>query len=767
MASVALERRWVRTVLVLVSLLITSLNATSHAQPPALLTGTVVDEAGSAVPGARVTASDSRGAILQTTATDGAGTFTLRGLAPGTYMVVIEVPLFTPWSDTVTIPAEGPSPALRTVLKTAGFSETVVVTARRAEARLAETPQTIEVIDTVDLERSVAADLTDVLKKNAGVDVVQYSGVLSGIGIRGFRPQTGGINKRSLLLIDGRPSGVTNLATLLLDNVDRIEILKGAASAVYGSSAMGGVVNVITRQSRGKISGTAQAGGGSFGVSDFGGRTGGNVTRRIDFDVSGRTFDQRDDFRMGNGVVRPATSYKTFDGTARLGLDLTSRWRIDGWANGYRGRDIMTPGDLFNGVNSQGSKDIERSTQDVRLLGRAGAHALTITAYRAAEVSHTTNVTSTSAADLPFLPYLSFEGDLSWSGAQVKDSWQSSRATSLVVGVDYERVTSISRSYARSGDRTAPFSADSTKRTAGVYAENALKLRDGRTVFAIGARVDWITTETVETPFKTNFQPSETSFTVFNPSLGIKHELRKGLRAHFATGRGFIPAEAIMLTGYTTTMVGGRTQISRGNPELKPERSVSFDAGAEWTSRTTRVDLTLFRTVVKDRFISNVVISNPPPPAPIVVSVSNGLDAHISGLDFEADHRLGAHIALFANATHYFNRKERLAGGAEQDILNVAENTIRAGIDLDYGPINARVSGRHLQGRKDNNFNAPGFPIIDYDDFTVVDVSAAYRLTNQHTVLLGVNNLFDAFYYEKLGFPLQGVSFKASYRFGF
>jgi vitamin B12 transporter len=136
-------------------------------------------------------------------------------------------------------------------------------------------------------------------------------------------------------------------------------------------------------------------------------------------------------------------------------------------------------------------------------------------------------------------------------------------------------------------------------------------------------------------------------------------------------------------------------------------------------------------------------------------------------LDFEADHRLGAHIALFANATHYFNRKERLAGGAEQDILNVAENTIRAGIDLDYGPINARVSGRHVQGRKDNNFNAPGFPIVDYDDFTVVDVSAAYRLTNQHTVLLGVNNLFDAFYYEKLGFPLQGVSFKASYRFGF
>ena len=95
-------------------------------------------------------------------------------------------------------------------------------------------------------------------------------------------------------------------------------------------------------------------------------------------------------------------------------------------------------------------------------------------------------------------------------------------------------------------------------------------------MLALGARVDRITTETVETPFKTNFTPSESTFTVFNPSLGFKQELTKGLRAHFAVGRGFIPAEAIMLTGYTTTVVSGRTQISQGNPDLRPERSVSL-----------------------------------------------------------------------------------------------------------------------------------------------------------------------------------------------
>ncbi|MEQ1693141.1 MAG: TonB-dependent receptor, partial [Gemmatimonas sp.] len=361
----------------------------------------------------------------------------------------------------------------------------------------------------------------------------------------------------------------------------------------------------------------------------------------------------------------------------------------------------------------------------------------------------------------------SFESELDWVGAQAKDSWNWSRLNSVVVGLDYEKVKSVSHSYTRTGDESAPFSANSNKRTAGFYAENMLKARGGRTVVAVGARVDRITTETVATPLKTNFTPSETTFTVFNPSLGIKHELVKGLRGHFTVGRAFIPAEASMLTGFTTTIVSGRTQISQGNPDLKPERSTSFDVGAEWTSPATRFDVTVFRTVVKDRFISNVVVSNPAPPDPIILSVTNGLDAHISGLDLEVEQRLGGRVGVFANTTHYFARKERLATGAEQDILNVALNTVRAGVDMDFGRLSTRVSGRYVQGRKDNNFNAPGFPIIDYDNFTVVDASATYRLVRQHAILLAINNVFDSFYYEKLGYPLQGASFRLSYRLGF
>ncbi len=738
----------------------------AYGQRPAALAGVVVDEADAVLPSARVTVVDAVGRTIQTTMTNAEGKYEIESLTPGTYAVVVELPLFTAATTSAVVTASGPAPFLRTMLRAGGFAEHVTVTGRRVESRVIETPQKIEIVDATDLDRTVAADLTDVLKKNAGVDVIQYAGVLSGIGIRGFRPQFSGINKRSLLLIDGRPSGVSNLATLRLDSVDRIEVLKGAASSVYGSSAMGGVVNVITRQSRGKIGGTARVGGGSYGTTEVSGRVGGSASPRVDFDLGGAAFDQRDDYRMGNGVVRPATSYSTISGSARLGVNIGT-WRLEGRGEGYHGRDIMQPGDLATGINAQGQKDIERSSQDVRVSGPIAGHEISFVGYHTDDTSHTVNVSTTNPLDQPFLPYLSFESDLGWAGLQIKDAWHWSRSSSLVVGFDYEKVKAVSRSYTRMGDRMAPFSADSGKRTMGVYAENTIKLWAGRTVVALGGRFDHITTETVDTPFKTNFTPSASDFAVFNPSVGIKHELVKNLRAHFAFGRAFIPAEALMLTGYTTTIVAGRTQISQGNPDLKPERSTSFDVGAEWTARATRADLTVFRTVVQDRFISNVVIANPPPPDPIVLSVANGLDAHISGLELELDHRLSARVGVFANTTHYFNRKERLASGVEQAILNVPTDTVRAGIDVDFGALSGRVSGRYVHDRKDSDPNQAGFPIVDYDDFTVVDAEVTYQLARQHALVLTMNNLFDAFYYEKLGFPLQGVSFKASYRIGF
>jgi vitamin B12 transporter len=732
----------------------------------AVLTGGVYDESDGAIAGATVIVRRTDNTALHTVTTDATGAFSVPPLPPGRYAVEAENALFERTRVAIDLPQTGAA-SVRLVMKVAGLSESMVVTGRRVETRRSETPQKVEIIDAKDIERSVATDITDLLKKNAGIDVVQYSGVLSGIGIRGFRPETSGINKRSLLLIDGRPSGVTNLSTLLLNGVERIEVLKGPASAVYGASAMGGVVNVITRHSRGPLTGSGTVSFGSFNSSDLSGGAGGSLSTRVDFDLAGSMFTQRDDFRMGNGVTRPATSYSTFDGSLRVGADLGSAWRVDGRVSTYRGRDINTPGDVFSGTASQGRKNLEHGSTDVRVSGQLGRHLASAVAYSTREQGHTTNVTTSNPLDQPFLPYLTFENDSSWTGAQLKDAWRWSRVNNLLVGLDYERVASNTKSYTRTGARQAPFSADSGKTTVGLYAENSVSLRQGRTVISVGGRVDRISVETVDTPFKTNFTPSTTTLVVFNPSVGVTQQVATGVRLHATAGRAFVPADAAALTGFTTNIVGGRTQINQGNPNLKPEHSISVDAGIELSTSSTQVDVTYFQTTVNDRVVSNILVSNPAPPEPIVLSAVNTLASHIYGLDADVTRRLTRSVSVFSTITHYFSRREQLPTTGYRNILNVATNTVRAGIDLDLGPLSSRVSARFVQGRQDQDFNLAGSPVVDYPSFTVVDVSVTYRVRAHHAVLLTVNNLSDSYYYEKKGFPLQGAAVAAKYRLGF
>jgi hypothetical protein len=94
---------------------------------------------------------------------------------------------------------------------------------------------------------------------------------------------------------------------------------------------------------------------------------------------------------------------------------------------------------------------------------------------------------------------------------------------------------------------------------------------------------------------------------------------------------------------------------------------------------------------------SQTLVWNPPPPDPIVLT-ANALASHIQGADFELARRITTHVSTFANLTHYFSRKELLPTTGERKILNVATNTVRAGVDLDFGRLSTRFSARTSRG---------------------------------------------------------------------
>jgi outer membrane receptor for ferrienterochelin and colicin len=86
-----------------------------------------------------------------------------------------------------------------------------------------------------------------------------------------------------------------------IKNVERIEILRGPASALYGPQAMGGVVNIITKQSKDKIHDSASVGYGSFDQSDINFAVGGGITKKLNFDIGFNRTQRASDYKLGNG----------------------------------------------------------------------------------------------------------------------------------------------------------------------------------------------------------------------------------------------------------------------------------------------------------------------------------------------------------------------------------------------------------------------------------------------------------------------------------
>ncbi|AVF39915.1 TonB-dependent receptor plug domain-containing protein [Pandoraea apista] len=135
---------------------------------------------------------------------------------------------------------------------TAAQLKTTVVTASRTEQKLADTLAATSVITREDIERSQAQDLPTLLRGQAGVEIVQNGGFGTSASIF----MRGAASNASLVLIDGVPvnsatSGTTNIAQIPVSQIDHIEIVRGNVSALYGSQAVGGVIQIFTRKGDG------------------------------------------------------------------------------------------------------------------------------------------------------------------------------------------------------------------------------------------------------------------------------------------------------------------------------------------------------------------------------------------------------------------------------------------------------------------------------------------------------------------------------------
>lgn len=648
----------------------------------------------------------------------------------------------------------------------------VVVTASRNAERRQDVASSVEVVSARKLEATVGFGFIDLLKKTAGVDVIQYPNGLAGVGLRGLRPDFEfSINPRTLTLIDGRPSGSTSFTTIAPEGIERVEVLKGPASALYGASAIGGVVNIITKRSTGPLSGQASVGYGSFDTWRADLSAGGSITDRTDFDASLGYVDQGDDFKTGDGKTRPNSDFDRLSGRLRLGAEVSEIVRLDASLDGARLHN-SAPGPFSFNPQTPNDSRLSRVGGDLRLTVTPKDHRIALVGYDSHDAYDYITIVPAKAAT-PEQRYRSARTQTENKGAQLQDTWDLRQGLSLTYGFDWQRVEIKRRSFLATGAAKAPTSPNEVRETKALFAEAKLRLLGDRLILTAGGRQDWITAQTLATPLLTTFTPGKTDFQVFNPRGGAVFKLTDAWRLHATAGKAFAPPQGSQIAGQSEEIAGAQRRLTSGNPDLKPERNTTYDIGLGYGDARLAADVTYFDSETRGT-IATVMLTNT-----TTLRQSTYVNANRSryrGLEGALDVDAGAYmglpagrLALSATATHLIKAQDLIAG-VPTPVRNVADWKADVSATVsDGGRLSATLTARYNGPRWDGD-NTQGFIYTGgkggtflYDRFTVLDLSARWKATPRDTLRLDVSNLLDKAYYEKGDYPMAGRALYVRY----
>jgi vitamin B12 transporter len=239
-----------------------------------------------------------------------------------------------------------PEPVLQT--------EEVVVSATKTPVPVSQVTSAVEVITEQDMKKQNIRTVVEALRLAQGVAIFSNGGP----GTEANARIRGGSSSQTLVLIDGAivnsgTLGSYDFANLTTDNIERVEILRGAQSMLWGSDAMGGVINIVTKRGQGPLSASGFLEYGSFASL----REGGTVSGKhgiVDYSLSLSRWDTSSfsavNYRRG---ATERDSYRNWQGSGRIGVDLPHDGRLDftmRWMNSDVGLDNLSataPSDVF------------------------------------------------------------------------------------------------------------------------------------------------------------------------------------------------------------------------------------------------------------------------------------------------------------------------------------------------------------------------------------------------------------------------------------
>jgi outer membrane receptor for ferrienterochelin and colicins len=215
----------------------------------------------------------------------------------------------------------------------------IVITPSKIEQEYKYSTQNISIITKADLESSGVTEVTEALDLLPSVDILEYGSTGSSRSVH----TRGASSSQVLTLIDGRPvntprDGATDFNQISLSNIERIEVLRGPASSIYGANAVGGVINIITKSGKEKMQTELLTKFGSFSTK-LTSLTHGRKINNFDYFLAY-------DYLASHGH-RDNSDYLSHNVNTKFGYQLNADNRIS-LSSGYYNSEVGTPGMLYN-----------------------------------------------------------------------------------------------------------------------------------------------------------------------------------------------------------------------------------------------------------------------------------------------------------------------------------------------------------------------------------------------------------------------------------
>jgi outer membrane cobalamin receptor len=774
--------------------LILVLCASAIAQPSrGTVRGIVVDARGAAISGARVVLLINVKQSIRETATNDRGEFLFEGLSPGDYAVLVEADGLTQTGGVQPVKVEaGREFRIAIPLTVAAIEDSVIVSATRTESRTGETPSSAFVVSAPELMRAQNINVFEALRQSPGVTVMQTArrGGVTSLFVRG------GESDYTKVLIDGVPvndaGGSFDFSDLTTDNASRIELVRGAQSAIYGSDAMAGVLQVFTHRGSTQVPELEVAAeGGSFGFNRQIGRLSG-ARGAFDYSLSfthlrteGR--DRNDDYQNRIAMANLGYSFNT-----RTQLRLTTR--NDNSGLGVPGATAR----LFPDPDERAER--RRVATGVRLedqTTRNWRQSLTFAFSESNFLSFDPAAQDLTQPGAPLDPGTAFNDFASLfnnhqrrRGLRYQSDLVLPTGHFITAGVDYDQERAVFDSGFDGTNRVAAerrnvgaFVQDQFAFTPRLYITAGIRAENNRA--DVPASILKILGDLGSAPFTgragfgTEVTPKIAAILVIRQA-GLQSR-RGPTRVRVNYGEG--------IKAPTLIEAFSPSQFFLGNPALKPEHSRNFDIGLEqmlWKDRI-RIEGIYF----ENTFIDQIVFVGDPATFGGPVKLADGRLTHFinndrakaKGFELSASWHPKRWLRFDGNYTLLDTNLDEAADVIDFNTLKLVPNP-EVGLSLVRRPrhsgsmniawigdrFDANLYGVFIGKRRDidpvffSRFDLQGRPIFN-DRYSKLDLAGSYRFNSYISVFARIENLLNQDYEEVLGYPAYRFNFSAGLRF--